>query len=345
MSKKIMTVLGEINPEEMGVTLTHEHAIVDVRSWMHEAPLELTLRELVKQPVTLENRGEVVYRNFYFEDNLLQTDVNVAIDEIRKFKVAGGGTIFDMSCSPNIGRDPEALYKISTYTGVNIVMGSGKYVIASWSKDDLKKTEKQITQDIINDFNIGVSDMNIKSGIIGEVGVSDISNATEQMNLRASAAAQKELKCGMIIHCPIWEKDDNKILDILEKSGADISRVGLSHCDPTLDDVEYHDSLAKRGAYIEYDQFGMELMTYEGKFLPSDGQRIEAVLKQIERGNIDRILFAHDICFKITLTKWGGWGYAHILKHIRPRLLQAGLSNDQINKIMIENPRRLICGL
>ena len=341
MIKKIMTVQGEINSEEIGIALPHEHLLVDTRCWMHSAPRELSIRNLVEQPISIENRGEVVYRNFYFEDNLHQTDVNVAIDEARKFKEVGGNTIVDLTL-PGIGRDPEALYKISIATGLNIIMSAGNYVASSWSEEDKKKSEEQIAKDIIKDCTVGVGNMGIKAGIIGEVGISDIKNKIEIKNLHSCALAQKEVGYGINIHCPIWEKDGNEILDILEKAGANLDKVALSHCDPTLDDVDYHDSLAKRGAYIEYDQFGMELMTYEGEFLPSDGDRIKAILKQIDKGNIEHILISHDICFKILLTKWGGWGYGHIHNHIIPRLRKAGVTEDQIYKITVENPKRLL---
>lgn len=341
MTKKVMTVQGKISAEEVGITLPHEHLLVDARNWMHSAPRELSLSDLVKKPVSIDNRGEVIYRNFYFEDNLLQTDINVAIDEARKFKESGGSTIIDLTL-PGIGRDPEALYRISVATGLNIIMAAGNYVASSWSEEDKKKSEEQIAKDIIDDFTIGVGNMGIKAGIIGEVGISDIKNKIEIKNLHASALAQKELGCGINIHCPIWEKDGNKILDVLEEAGANLDKVALSHCDPTLDDADYHDSLAKRGAYIEYDQFGMELMTYEEKFLPSDRDRIKAILEQIRRGNIEYILISHDICFKILLTKWGGWGFAHIGKHIIPRMKQFGITNEQIYKMTVENPKRLL---
>jgi len=83
-------------------------------------------------------------------------------------------------------------------------------------------------------------------------------------------------------------------------------------------------------------------MTFEGDFLPSDGDRIKAIKEQIRRGNIDRILVSHDICFKILLTKWGGFGYAHIIKNIVPRMQKAGISDEDINKITVENPKRFL---
>ena len=154
--------------------------------------------------------------------------------------------------------------------------------------------------------------------------------------------AQKELGCPVLIHTPIWEKDGHRILDTLVEAGADVRKVALSHLDPTMEDYEYADSLAKRGAYIVFDQFGMELMTHEGIFLPSDGMRVRTIVEQIRRGNLERILISHDVAFKICLTRWGGFGYAHILENIVPRLLREGVSQQQVDVILIENPRRLL---
>jgi len=342
MSKKAISVRGEISEEQLGLTLPHEHFLCDVRNWMHPLSEDPLLREVFKGPVKLENRGEVIYKNFYFEDNLLLDDIEVAIAEAKKFKNSNGSTIVDVT-PKEVGRNPTSILKISESTGLNIIIGSGNYVLSSLSEEDKKKSERQIAKEIIKEFYCGIDDTGIKPGVIGEIGVSDIKNSLEIKNLKASAYAQKKIGCGLIIHPPIWEKNGKDILDILEEVGVDFRKVVLCHCDPTLKDGDYHDFIAKKGAYIEYDQFGMEVMTYEGKFLPSDGERIEAVLGQIKRGNINKILISHDICFKITLTKWGGWGYSHIVNHIFPRFKQRGLNQEFIDIITKENPKNLLC--
>jgi len=341
MTKKFMTVLGEVSSDEMGITLPHEHFLWDVvRNYMNPLPKELSLRNLLKQKVNLENRGEVVYRCLDFEDNLYFDDVSVAIEEAIKFKESGGDTVFDLTLA-NIGRDPEALYKISIATGVNIVMGCGNYILSSFTEEDKKKTERQMAREIIDEFNNGVGKKRIKPGVIGEIGVSDINNPIEIKSLRASALAQKEIACAVNIHP--GGSDNHKILDILANAGANLNRVVLSHCDPS-EDLEDHDSLVKRGAYIEFDMFGHERMSVKKDvFLPCDGERIKAILAQIKKGNIEKILISTDICMKIFLTKWGGYGYSHIINHIIPRMLQAGITQEQIDIMTIENPRKLLC--
>jgi len=84
-------------------------------------------------------------------------------------------------------------------------------------------------------------------------------------------------------------------------------------------------------------------MSTEGIFIPSDNERIATVKEQIQRGHLKNILISQDVCFKICLTRWGGHGYAHILENIVPRLRrEAGLSEEQIHTILVENPKRFL---
>jgi phosphotriesterase-related protein len=338
---KAVTVLGEVSPEKLGVVLPHEHLLWDQKCWGHLEPMELGERDEFRKPVSLENRGRVVYHAFDYYDNLFQTDADVAIAELKLFRDAGGGTLCELS-SAGLGRDPKALRRIAAESGVNIIMGSALYVASSWNEEERKRTPEDIKKYLLDEFLNGVGPMRVKPGILGEVGISDVKNPYEIKSLQGSALAQRSIGCPLLIHTPIWEKDGNAILDVLKGSGADLRKVALSHLDPTMADYDYADSLAKRGAYIVYDQFGMYLMSTEGIFLPSDNERIWTLKEQIRRGNLEHILISQDVAFKVCLTKWGGHGYAHILENIVPRLRFEGITEEQIQTILVENPRRFL---
>lgn len=338
---KVVTVLGEVSPERLGVVLPHEHLLWDQRCWGHPVRQELGDREAYSQPVSLENRGSVVYHAFDYADNLFQMNVDVAIAEAKRFKNAGGGTICDVS-SAGLGRDPKALYRIALETELNIVMGAALYVARSWTEEEKQRGPQEIKKALLDEFVNGVGPMKVKPGVLGEVGISDVTDPYEVKSLQGSALVQKEIGCPILIHTPIWGKEGNRILDVLEEGGADVRKVALSHLDPTMADYDYADSLAKRGAYIVYDQFGMHLMSTEGIFIPSDNERIATLREQIRRGNLKNILISQDVCFKICLTRWGGHGYAHVLENIVPRLRREGITEEQIQTILVENPRRFL---
>ena len=112
----------------------------------------------------------------------------------------------------------------------------------------------------------------------------------------------------MIIHPSIQDKIGHKILDILEEVGINFEKVILAHSahgTTIFNDIDYFDSLIKRGVNLAYDGFGVEIMDPFGCFLPSDGQRIKIILQYIERGNTHKLLLSQDVCLKISLTKWG----------------------------------------
>jgi phosphotriesterase-related protein len=341
VSEKVITVRGPIDPASLGIVLPHEHLLWDLRCWAHPEPEEPRLRAMVKQPVSLENRGHVVYHPFHYLDNLCLTDVAVTIDEVKKYRDAGGGTICDVT-PERLRRDPAAQIKISQEAGIHIVMSTAFYVASSWDSREKGMSVDDIKKKILSEFEYGVGPKHVKPGILGEIGISDIENSLEIKSLKGSAMAQHEIGCPVMVHTPIWAKEGNKILDVIEESGGDVRKVVLSHLDPTMYDLDYADSLAKRGAFIAYDLFDTHIMSFEDEFLPSDNERIEVILKQIKRGNLEHILISHDTCMKIKLTRWGGHGYAHILENIVPRLFKKGLSREQVDVILIENPKRFL---
>ena len=70
MSKTFMSVKGKISESEMGITLPHEHLLIDIRNWLVPLDDKDPLRSIVNQPVMLENRGEIIYAPNSFLDNL-----------------------------------------------------------------------------------------------------------------------------------------------------------------------------------------------------------------------------------------------------------------------------------
>ena len=76
--------------------------------------------------------------------------------------------------------------------------------------------------------------------------------------------------------------------------------------------------------------------------MPTDVQRMERLEQLIEWGYEDKIVIAQDICFKHWASSYGGQGYAHILENILPRMRKRGFSKENIDNILIENPKRIL---
>jgi phosphotriesterase-related protein len=101
--------------------------------------------------------------------------------------------------------------------------------------------------------------------------------------------------------------------------------------------------LLERGVTIEYDLFGYEQAHSNWLRTPaSDRQRILDFVRLVGAGFRDQLVAAQDICFKTMTATYGGWGYAHILRRVVPGFLALGLSQADVDTILVANPRRLL---
>jgi phosphotriesterase-related protein len=352
LSDKVQTVLGAIDPGDLGVTLPHEHLLIDQTCggvYFNE-PEEASQRSLAYQPVTLENLSWVRYNMTDNLDNRMLLDEEMSIREAMLFKLHGGKTIVDQT-SIGIGRDPHALARISRATGLNIIMGSGYYIDGSYPREPMDaKDEEQVADEIIHDIRTGVGGTDIHSGIIGELGCSWPLRPNEMKVLRAGALAQRETGCAVFVHPGRNEKSPVEIIDVLDKAGADLKRVIVSHMCRCGFRLDTRRKLLDSSCFIAYDNFGLEgyypiRLAVAEDHLPdmlNDVQRIKEIKELIDMGYINQILISQDIGMKITTFSYGGGGYAHILRDVLPYMKAYGITDDHIETIMVGNPRRLL---
>ena len=339
---KVVTVSGPVDSNKLGVTLPHEHFFYDSRSRFVE-PEDDSGKEYAHQSVTLENVGWITRNWINNVDNLVVDDEAVAITEAQLFKDVGGGTIVDVT---NVGqpRNPEALCRIAQATGLDIVMGSGYYFGYFHPGDMDSRTEDDITKEIISDLTVGVDGTGIKAGLIGEVGFSTPFDPNEIKSLRASVAAQKECGVALSIHPGPGADSPFQIIDMLEKAGADLSRVVMGHIERSSLDMDGILKVASRGCYVEFDWFGTlnPAYPYGPVDVPSDSVRIKQIRKLIAEGHLDQVLVSHDVCFKMRMACYGGPGYAHISKYVVQWMDEMGITPDEIESLTKANPQRML---
>jgi phosphotriesterase-related protein len=341
MTGTVMTVLGPIEPAQVGIALPHEHLVVDLTAWWQE-PAEATKKALAHATVDLAHLGAIRRDPMLCRDNCLQLDADLAAQEVWRFKLAGGRTVVDLT-NNGLGRDPRALKAIAIKTGVQIVMGSGYYIARAHPPDMDRRTVEEIAAEIVRDLTEGVGDTGIRAGIIGEIGTSGRLRPNEEKVLRAAARAQRRTGAAINVHLLPWAKRGLQVLDVLAEEGADLGRVALSHLSPTADDLDYQLAIARRGAFIEYDFFGMEFYFDSiGAYAGSDWEAVKAVKRLIDHGCLEQLLLSHDIGMKVQLTAYGGWGFAHLLEHVVPMFKRAGVTQAQLDAMLIDNPTRLL---
>lgn len=343
MANQVQTVLGPIAPEQLGVTLTHEHLLIDL-AFARPAPEEALARELYDAPLSMATLPQVRGQGMASRDDLQLLDVETAIFEAKLYRQHGGASLVDAT-SIGIARDPAALARISRETGLHIIMGSSYYVAPSHPADMDSRSEDAIAEQIVRDITVGVDDTGVRSGIIGEVGCSWPLTDNERKVLRASATAQSITGAPILIHPGRDETSPMEIIGILGESGADLSRTIMGHLDRTVFDRGVVREIADTGVYLEWDLFGSEASYYPFNpivDMPNDAMRIDTIAWVASEGFGDRVLVAHDVCKKQQLSSYGGHGYSYIPAHIVPRMRARGFTNDLIDAILVDNPATVL---
>ena len=302
MARFIQTVTGPVDAADLGVTLVHEHLLID----MYEP--------------SLNSAGVLL-------------DEALASHELGFFREAGGSTVVEQT-TLGLHPDLEGLRRISLASGVNIVAGTGVY----WRRfrpawvEGLSETE--LYERFVGDLTVGIGPHGIRAGLIGEIatGHRDI-DPTEVRVLRAAAAAQVRTGTSIATHA-LFTDIGLAQLDILEAAGADPARIAIGHAD-TSADAKYHHTVLERGAWLAFDSVGQLDKA-------SDDWRADRLAELSAAGYLGRLLISSDVCKRPALRHWGGPGYAHVIDDFVPRLTARGFTNDDIRTLLVANPARLL---
>ena len=306
----VQTVLGRIDPGELGWTLPHEHTAIAL--WH------------------IANRWD------YWE---LRRDESVIVEELAKFATAGGSAVVDLTL-PGVGRDPEWLAGLARATGLHVVMGSGWYRDAYYPAEALidRRSVADLADEIIREATVGVGDSGIRPGIIGEIGTDKpwLSPREERVH-RAAARAARKTGLAITTHAVQSTVGLDQLI-VFEDEGADLSRVVIGHADSNPSSA-YHQAIVERGATVEFDFLGMSFTPLERH---GEGRIVELICDLLSRGSVGQILLSQDVCHDSQLTRYGGNGYVYLAETFLPRLRAAGVSEDEIRTMTVDNPRRLL---
>lgn len=343
---KILTVQGPIDPAELGVTLMHEHIFINFQTPVPD----LTLSEV---PITLKN----LYATRAHREGgagksyELLGDFDTALAEIMRFKYQGGDAIVDVT-NIGLGRDPNALQTISRASGLKVIMGAGWYKKPHHPLNMDQLSVEDLTRVIVHDITLGAEGTSVRSGIIGEVGINgDPLTPNEIKSVRASARAARLTGAPIAFHVGGGENHDGsekfRVLDIVESEGVDLHRVTEGHANQWANHSTFIPLMKKlldRGVFVEFDSLGDPngMNEWASEPILSDYKSAEAIIELIKMGYVDQIVLAHDICTKLLLRKNGGPGFGYIGEYFLPMLQRMGVSDADIHKMMVENPRKAL---
>ncbi len=319
----INTVMGPISADELGVTLIHEHLTLSYPGWECDALATPYDREAIAA---------------------------TCAEALEEAKAYGLKTMVE--ASPNdLNRDVELDRMISERTGINVICATGMYMEAMGKPAYLKFRSRlfdittEMYETFVKEITQGIGDTGVKAGVIKVATGHGQITAYEEAVIKAAARAQKETGVPIITHTEGGTMGPEQA-DLLISEGADPKRIMIGHIGGNAN-LQYHTSILDKGAYIAFDRLGIE-------FMFPDALRKACIIGLIGIGYANRIMLSHDYSpywlgrpFELpglVNTLLSNWSYSHVFKNIIPALREAGVSDENIDTMMVENPRRLFAG-
>jgi predicted metal-dependent phosphotriesterase family hydrolase len=253
-------------------------------------------------------------------------DLDFMIEEMTIAKGEGISCIVDGGHA-DMGRDINFLRQMSEKSGLPIVAGAGFYTQPFYPKEISTMSEEQIYQALLKQVETE------PVGVFGEIGSWDYITKDERKVFRAVGRASVATNLPIFTHTGIPGKSALEQLDLLEDVGVDPKKVVIGHLGNLTDpNVEIHRAVCRRGAFIGFDRQGGQ----------GDVQQVPLVMKLLEAGYADNLMFASDLSNIAQTKKGGGPGYGRTLTVFVPKLKAAGASDEVLRQIMQDNPRRFL---
>jgi len=312
-------VLGQIDSKNLGFTLTHDHIMA----------VDWTLRQ---------SFAHWFDRDFFIEQ---------APQALIAAKKAGVDTIVDVT-PIDLGRDINIIYEIAKKADMQVIAATGFYREMPWM---FGKDEDEIVRLLVGDIETGIQGTNIKASIIKCATHEPVISAMNKTLLKISAMAHIQTGAPIATHTQAVHKSGTLQQDVFEENGVNLKNVVIGHCGDS-NDIKYLESILKRGSYVGMDRFG--LLQFN-----SLENRIATIKKLCELGWENKILLSHDLVLfsDAGSSKWDPkkrvWfteafdsdgkliDFTFISKAVIPMLFSAGITENQIKIMTVDNPRLL----
>jgi len=312
--KTINTVTGTATAEQLGTTLMHEHLMIGWAGW-----------ELDCAAPKFERKAAL----------------KTCVERLKELKDLGLSTFVD-PCAMDIGRDVNFMAEVASASGINIICATGLY------KEDLGNTPyfkqrsvDQITEVYVQEITRGIAGTGIKAGIIKCATGKGQVTPYEENCLRAAGRAHLRTGAPITTHTEDGTMGREQ-LEIFASEGVDLGHVVIGHSCGSAD-LGYHAAMLDRGCILGFDRFGLD-------FLHPDKLRLAALIGLLGVGYEKQLVLSHD-----SVACWLGrgldltpetaklienWKPTHVLKNIVPALRKAGVGEEKVRAMLVENPRR-----
>lgn len=313
----VHTVAGPIDSADLGRTLAHEHVFI-----------------------TDEN-----FRLNYGTDWDEEAKVAQAVADLNELKGLGIDTILDPTVL-GLGRYIPRVQKVAAQTELNIVPATGLYTY-----DDVPfqfhyrgpglmfDQPEPLTELFVKDLTEGIADTGVRASFLKcAIEHGGLTKGVERV-MRAVGQASVRTGAPITVHTHPGSETGLVAQRVLAEEGVDLAKVVIGHSGDTTD-LDYLMKVADAGSYLGMDRFGLNML------LPFE-QRVDTVAALVERGYAERIVLAHDASCSIDWFDDDAvgaavpqWNFRHISEDVLPALRERGVTDAQIDTMLVDNIRR-----
>lgn len=318
----VETARGQVLPADLGRTLMHEHVFI-----------------VSSEHVTNYGYGK------WWDDQEREDD---AVAKLTALKSAGIDTIVDLTVLGG-GRDVARIAKIAARVEVNIVVATGLYTTDELPQPyqyrgpgTLFDMPEPLVADFTRDITEGIAETGVRAGVLKcVVEAKGLTPGVDRV-ARAVAATHVELGTPITVHTDSASQSGRLAVKLFTEERVDLTKVVIGHAGDSTD-LDYLMELADTGATLGMDRFGLDLYG-------NTEARVGVVAALAARGYADRMVLSHDAgCFGDFLAEGSepfraqylpNWQYRYIPDEVLPMLRAAGVTEQQIEQMLIDNPRR-----
>jgi phosphotriesterase-related protein len=313
----VPTVRGPVDSAELGTTLMHEHIFVLTTDVQRNYPQE-------------------------WDEEVRVADAVTRLTELREL---GVHTIVDPTVV-GLGRDIPRIQRINQLVDLNIIVATGIYTyhdVPAFFRHRGPGLDPKLPDPMVDlfvgDLTEGIAGTGVRAGLLKcAIDAPGLTRGVERV-LRAVAAAHLRTGAPIMVHTHPRTKRGLEVAALFTELGVASNRVQLAHCGDSAD-VDHLTELAEAGFLLGMDRFGLDAN------LPTP-QRVATIVELVRRGLAAQLVLSHDAACYIdwldpALIPVGlpNWNYGHIHADVLPALREQGVTEAQINQMLVDNPRR-----
>jgi len=331
----IETVHGAIRADELGATSMHDHLLADASRLQRPGAQPAPAGDRVS-PETVAYLSENMLA---LADNLRLDDPVLAAQELARVRADGQRSVVECT-SWGLGPDHAGLPQIARASGVQVVVAYGAYIRSTLPAWVAELDEAGLERHLHDALAVAIPGTDYRAGMLGIMGTTAGVPEPERGMLRAAARAAVRTGAAVSVRLDPDARDGLAVIRLMTGEGLPPQRIVFTNGDEFMDGPYWAD-LTSAGAVVEMC-FGTEAVHLGRVDNPSDAERVAFFTGVVAAHPAARHVLGGSLWTKAQLVRHGGGGYAHTLGRIVPRLAAAGVPEERLRRMTVDEPRRLL---